>query len=90
MILGCTHYPLIADLLGHELGPDVLLVSSAEETARDVAAELARTGAAAPPGAPAGHRFLTTGDADRFTALADLFLGHPVDEVVSVAVGVAS
>ena len=90
VILGCTHYPLIADLLGHELGPDVLLVSSAEETARDVAAELARTGAAAPPGAPAGHRFLTTGDADRFTALADLFLGHPVDEVVSVAVGVAS
>ena len=90
VILGCTHYPLIADLLGHELGPDVVLVSSAEETARDVAAELARTGAAAPPGAPAGHRFLTTGDAEPFTALADLFLGHPVDEVASVAVGVAS
>ena len=90
VILGCTHYPLIAALLGDELGPDVRLVSSAEETARDVAGALAGSGATAPSGGAPAHRFLTTGDAGRFTALADLFLGHPVDQVETVAVGVAS
>ena len=36
LILGCTHYPLLSGLLQLELGPDVVLVSSAEETAKDV------------------------------------------------------
>ena len=42
LILGCTHYPLLSGLLQLELGPDVVLVSSAEETAKDVYAELLR------------------------------------------------
>ena len=42
MIMGCTHYPLLSGLLQLELGPDVVLVSSAEETAKDVYAELLR------------------------------------------------
>ena len=40
LILGCTHYPLLSGLLQLELGPDVVLVSSAEETAKDVYATL--------------------------------------------------
>ncbi len=36
LIMGCTHYPLLSGLLQLELGPDVALVSSAEETAKDV------------------------------------------------------
>ena len=47
LILGCTHYPLLSGLLQLELGPDVVLVSSAEETAKDVYAELLRADAAA-------------------------------------------
>ncbi len=39
LILGCTHYPLLAGLLQRELGPGVVLVSSAEETAKDVYAD---------------------------------------------------
>ena len=45
MIMGCTHYPLLSGLLQLELGADVVLVSSAEETAKDVYAELLRTDA---------------------------------------------
>ncbi len=89
VILGCTHYPLIAGLLQQGLGPDVVLVSSADETARDVAAELARTDRARQDREPPGHRFLTTGGAAAFTALADLFLGHPIDHAEAVSVGVA-
>ena len=47
LILGCTHYPLLSGLLQLELGPDVVLVSSAEETAKDVYATLLRSGARA-------------------------------------------
>ena len=49
MIMGCTHYPLLSGLLQLELGPDVVLVSSAEETAKDVYAELLRTRRACGP-----------------------------------------
>ena len=55
MILGCTHYPLLSGMLQLELGPDVVLVSSAEETAKDVYAALraGRRAAHARPSAPA-------------------------------------
>jgi glutamate racemase len=88
VILGCTHYPLLTDLLQDELGPDVVLVSSADETARDVASALARSGALrAPGGPPPSHRFTTTGDAGAFRGLASMFLGRPVDRVEEVHLG---
>lgn len=89
VILGCTHYPLIAPLLQRVLGPEVTLVSSADETARDVTAVLARDAIAAADRVPS-HRYLTTGDAAAFAALADLFLGRPVDRVERVDLGVAA
>lgn len=88
MILGCTHYPLISDLLQDELGPDVVLVSSAEETARDVAATLERADLGRAAADPPDHRFLTTGDAEAFAHLAEMFLGRPVARVERVDVGV--
>jgi glutamate racemase len=75
LILGCTHYPLLAGLLQLELGPDVVLVSSAEETAKDVYAALLRDGLCRDGSEPPHHVFLTTGDPDRFRALAEVFLG---------------
>ncbi len=74
MILGCTHYPLLTGVLGYVLGPGVLLISSAEETARRVVARLfdddlladRRTGP---------HRFVSSGDPDAFRHLALRFLG---------------
>ena len=75
LILGCTHYPLLSGLLQMELGPDVVLVSSAEETAKDVYAELLRDDRLAATGDPPHHEFLTTGEAEPFRDLAELFLG---------------
>jgi glutamate racemase len=46
LILGCTHYPLLTGVIATVLGPEVALVSSAEETAQDVYRELVRTGLA--------------------------------------------
>jgi len=78
LILGCTHYPLLAGLLQMEMGPDVVLVSSAEETAKDVYAALSRTGALREDPAPPAHTFLTTGEEAPFQGLAERFLGHEV------------
>jgi glutamate racemase len=75
VILGCTHYPLLQGLLQLELGPDVVLVSSAEETAKDVYATLLHEELQREDESMPHHTFLTTGDAERFEQLAQVFVG---------------
>ncbi len=86
-MLGCTHYPLLTGVISYVLGDGVTLVSSAEETAKEVYRQLVRAGTTRADDLPAPtHRFLTTGEPDVFTDLAHRFLGP---EVVSAqAVGV--
>jgi glutamate racemase len=81
VILGCTHYPLLSGLLQLELGPDVVLVSSAEETAKDVYAELLGSGLERSGGDPPEHTFLATGDPGTFQRLAQVFLGPELTDV---------
>jgi len=75
LILGCTHYPLLAGMLQLELGPGVVLVSSAEETAKDVYATLVGEGLLRDDPELPHHRFLCTGDPATFGPVADVFLG---------------
>ena len=82
LVLGCTHYPLLTGAISYVMGEEVTLVSSAEETAKDVyrtlvAHGLERNGAAGPP----THRFLATGDPASFATLARRFLGPEVQVV---------
>jgi glutamate racemase len=86
VILGCTHYPLLSGLLQMELGPDVVLVSSAEETSKDVYANLLRTDRLHDQGDPPPHEFLTTGDEAPFRRLAEVFLGRELGHVGAVQV----
>jgi glutamate racemase len=81
LILGCTHYPLLSGLLQLELGPDVVLVSSAEETAKDVYATLVGAGLQTGGIGVASHEFLATGDPTRFQRVAEVFLGPEITEV---------
>jgi glutamate racemase len=82
LILGCTHYPLLRGAIRHVVGGDVLLISSAEETADDVYRELAARGLLAPPGTVPEHRFETSGDPSIFSLLGRHFLGPELDEGV--------
>jgi glutamate racemase len=76
VVLGCTHYPLLAGAIAHVLGDEVTLVSSAEETAKDVYQVLVDSGRARPAdSAPPRHRFLATGDRQPFAAVGRRFLG---------------
>jgi len=81
LILGCTHYPLLAGLVQMVMGPEVVLISSAEETARDVYATLVREGLLREEGGPPRHEFRCSGDPERFRALGRTFLGPEVDDV---------
>ena len=86
LILGCTHYPMLSGLIQMVMGGDVVLVSSAEETAKDVYATLLSSNLLREGGAPPEHAFLTTGDPGRFEAIAGHFLGPALGGVGSVAV----
>jgi glutamate racemase len=82
LILGCTHYPLLTGLIGLVMGEGVTLVSSAEETAKDVYRVLAGTGESRDPALPPpAHRFLTTGDPAALHRLGRRFLGPEIDSV---------
>jgi glutamate racemase len=81
VILGCTHYPLLSGLLQLEMGEDVVLVSSAEETAKDVYGTLVVADLLRDPATPPSREFLCTGDAANFQSVAERFLPSEMQEV---------
>ncbi|WP_029068696.1 glutamate racemase [Jonesia quinghaiensis] len=86
LILGCTHYPLLTGAISYVMGEDVTLVSSAEETAKDVYRTLVAHGLERDTDAgPPQHRFVATGDSTSFNGLARRFLGPEVTSVEMVS-----
>jgi glutamate racemase len=82
LVLGCTHYPLLTGVISYVMGEGVTLVSSAEETAKDLYRTLVENGLLRTQSPiPATHRFLATGDAKAFETLARRFLGPEVTHV---------
>jgi glutamate racemase len=83
LVLGCTHYPLLTGVISYVMGDDVTLVSSAEETAKDVYRVLVANGLTRDDNLPPPeHRFRATGDPTPFNDLARRFLGLEVETVV--------
>lgn len=82
LILGCTHYPLLAQAIRAVLGDEVTLVSSAEETARLVKALLSplKDRRSEDP----GIRFYVSDEPEPFRALGERFLGTPIHSVAKV------
>jgi glutamate racemase len=81
LVLGCTHYPLLARVIGDVMGRDVVMVSSADETAFEVRAVLGEAGQAAPPGRVGKRAFVTSGSPDVFRTLGVRFCGPEVHDV---------
>lgn len=90
LILGCTHYPLLTGALSYVLGDQVTLVSSAEETAKDVYRLLVQHDLERDVELPAPeHRFLTTGHPDDFARIGRRFLGPELQSVHRLAAATA-
>ncbi len=84
LLLGCTHYPFLAHTIGDVMGRDVVLVSSADETAFEVRSILDETGLVRRSGRGTGkgrHMFVSSGDVESFKRLGGRLLGPELDEV---------
>lgn len=87
LILGCTHYPLLARVISDAVGRDVTLISSADETAFEALDICTRTGMTRNPSSAgasatnARHVWTATADASGFRRLGRRFLGPEVDSV---------
>ena len=78
LVLGCTHFPVLAATIARVVGRDVRLVDSAETTA--IAAErlLAERDLARADGAPSRPVFLATDAPERFARVGEIFLGSRI------------
>lgn len=85
LVLGCTHYPLLTGVISYVMGDSVTLVSSAEETAKDVYRTLVAHNLQHSNEASPTYRFRATGDATAFETLARRFLGPEVGSVEKLA-----
>jgi len=85
LVLGCTHYPLLKQMLQEVVGPDVQLVDSAQETAKAVATQLKehqllhQATPAQPP------RYFVTDIPDRFERVGGAFLGEKLQGVTTIS-----
>jgi len=78
LVLGCTHYPVLKDIIARVVGSEISLVDSAAITAAAVAKLLDQNDLAA-RGEPQPHHFLVTDAPDRFARVGEIFFGHPID-----------
>lgn len=82
LVLGCTHFPIIRELISDALGGSIVLVSSAEEAALDARAILRRRKELATHSGTPARRFFTTGDdVEDFKRFGSLVLGIPIMDV---------
>lgn len=87
LILGCTHYPLLAPLIRAFLGEGVTLVSSGREAARAAKGILEERGLLSSQKAGGSRRYFVTDAGGSFSAVAEVFLGEPVRDVTPINIG---
>jgi len=80
LLLGCTHYPFLARTISDVVGPNVTLVSSADETAFAAHDELLALGLLRPRHRVGACRFLSSGDVGHFRELGNRLLGPELDQ----------
>ncbi|WP_279325994.1 glutamate racemase [Bacillus sp. FJAT-47783] len=84
LILGCTHYPLLKSIIQKYVGKDVTIISSGDETAREVSTILSFNHMLNSEEINESHRFLTTGSIEIFQKIASNWFGYNVRDVESI------
>jgi glutamate racemase len=79
LILGCTHYPFLTETIAKVMGPNVELINSAEETAREVSAILYHRGELAKATTPPQHKFVCSGEPQLFQQIAERWLARKIE-----------
>ncbi len=87
LVLGCTHYPLLMDVISDYMGAGVTLIDTGEEAARSAAARLLEQNQLNDPDRAGFRRYYASDSAEDFAATAALFLGKDIsDRVERVAI----
>ncbi len=81
LVLGCTHYPLLKNVIKKTMGPGIDLIDSAEETARAVEEVLKDQGLRRDKTAEPEIIFYVTDGPEKFSSLGERFLGSPIGKV---------
>jgi glutamate racemase len=84
LILGCTHYPLLEPVIKNVMGESVSVISSGDETAREISAILQYNGLLDTCEEEPEHEFYTTGSRRIFAKIASQWLGYPINEVKKI------
>ncbi len=84
LVLGCTHYPLLKDVIARTMGPEVVLIDSATATAAEVSRILDREHLRNTGASPPEHHFYVSDLPRRFGEVGERFLGSSLAHVVRV------
>ncbi|HDP70483.1 MAG TPA: glutamate racemase [Actinobacteria bacterium] len=87
LILGCTHYPLLSATIQKIIGKEAVLISSAEEAAKEVGEMLTRKGHKRKINEAPNYRFISSGDKSKFLELGSRFLGREIKNVEEIKLG---
>jgi glutamate racemase len=85
LVLGCTHYPFLKEIIGEVMGPQVVLVDSAEQTALTVAQILSERNLLRPSGEKGNHHYFVTDIPAGFIRVGNRFLGGRLGDVYQVS-----
>ena len=86
LILGCTHYPLLAKILRERTGPNVAFVDPAEEAVADVKRLLQKSGTMKSKTSAPKYEYLVTGSVVQFQDLGSRLLGKPITHAKHVII----
>ncbi len=81
LVLGCTHYPILRDVIAEIMGDEVCIVDSGEAAAQVVEEVLDSMALRADNGHPARHSFLVTDTPQNLARIGSRFLGHDIGPV---------
>ena len=87
LVLGCTHYPLLKDVIAKVMGDAVTLIDSAVETVREIQEMLELRGMTCEaPGEPS-RMFYVTDAPERFKRVGERFLGEEIGDIIKIDIG---
>ncbi len=87
LVLGCTHYPLLKDVISKIMGEKVRLIDSAIETARAIENVLAASSLKRAEAGIGLHAFYVTDSPDKFVDVGERFLGKKIDSIKKIELG---
>jgi glutamate racemase len=87
LVLGCTHYPLLKNVLSKIMGPGVTLIDSAIETAAEIKETLGRLSLLKPASGDAAREFYVTDSPDKFIEIGERFIGRKIEFIRKIELG---